>query len=207
MSGPWPIATIEAIPLGIPPGLDHMTASAWDSGIHPWPMEGISDDWQILTITGTSVGCGKTHLATAIFRELIEDADCGLFLRKPYSPTGTLPARWEAGPIWLSAPALAAALMPNGILDGKTHLVHESPLLLLDDLGTERDTPFARGAVIETVVARHAMGTRTILTTNLQGAGVVEYDSRLASRLMDRTRSIVVKLKGSDQRRRVTAIA
>ena len=85
--------------------------------------------------------------------------------------------------------------------DGFSALI-EAPLLLIDDLGTE---PMMRNITVEYLFTllneRNAGKRHTVVATNLSPAQIKErYGERVASRLLDRTSTIPVQLKGKDLR-------
>lgn len=57
--------------------------------------------------------------------------------------------------------------------------------LVVDDFGTEHESPFAKSLLFEVLASRHEEMLRTILTTNLDG---VALKKRLGERLADRIR-------------------
>jgi len=79
----------------------------------------------------------------------------------------------------------------------------ETPVLMIDDLGTE---PMYRGITVEYLFTllneRCAARRHTVIATNLTPAEIKErYGERVASRLLDNTRSMLIGMKGADLRR------
>jgi len=72
--------------------------------------------------------------------------------------------------------------------------IKEVPLLILDDLGVEQSTPWARAKLDEIIDYRYIRWEKTVLTTNLAPA---KLQDRIASRLQE---GIVVVLEGGDYR-------
>ena len=74
------------------------------------------------------------------------------------------------------------------------------PLLVVDDLGAEQVTDYARRQVTLIMEERHDRGLRTIWTSNktLQQLTELYGDDRLTSRLVERCE--IVRLAGPDQR-------
>jgi DNA replication protein DnaC len=112
-------------------------------------------------------GCGKTHLAAAIGHERIARGDLVLFvtvpdlldhLRSTYGPSS------EVG------------------YDDLFARLSESPLLILDDLGAENPSPWAREKLYQLLNHRYSLRLPTVITTNVE---VDLLDPRLRSRLMD----------------------
>ena len=71
------------------------------------------------------------------------------------------------------------------------------PLLVLDDLGAEKGTDWARERVFELVDARYNSLMPTIVTTNHD---IGAFDERLASRLLAKQTSTVAYFVGPDRR-------
>ena len=74
-------------------------------------------------------------------------------------------------------------------------------VLIVDDLGKQRDTDFAHDRLSTIFAARHAARLITIVTTNLSVDELGVWDSSIASRLFDRSMSITVPMHGPDFRR------
>lgn len=74
-------------------------------------------------------------------------------------------------------------------------------LVVLDEIGTERDLDLARAAICELIDERHAIGARTLMLGNLdRKAFDGRYDERTHSRLEQR--GLVVRLDDTVDRRR-----
>ena len=113
-------------------------------------------------------GSGKTHLAAAIANHR---ADQGF------------PALFVVVPDLLDY--LRAAFNPNSTqsLDRRFEEVRSAPLLVLDDLGTQSMTPWAREKLYQLFNYRYNAELPTVITTTLS---LEEMDERLRSRMMDR---------------------
>jgi DNA replication protein DnaC len=72
--------------------------------------------------------------------------------------------------------------------------IKEAPLLILDDLGVEQSTPWARAKLDEIIDYRYIRGEKTVFTTNLAPE---KLQDRVASRLQE---GIVVVLECGDYR-------
>lgn len=129
-------------------------------------------------------GAGKTHIAVSCLRACIEQGMAGFYLnvsryldvlRTSYEKT----SQQTFGEIF--QPALSW------------------PVLVIDDLGAERQTEWAREKVYEIVDARYSVGARTIACSNFAPE---TWDERVLSRLCDRARSAVVLLRTTDYRLR-----
>ena len=131
-------------------------------------------------------GVGKTHLAVAAAvarRDLGDDvyfstiANLLDHLRAAYSPD--------------SAVAHADLLMR----------ISSAQLLVLDDLGAERSTPFAEDKLLQIVNHRYEERLPTIITTSDRLSDIDAARPRIASRLLDRMVVTVLQLQGPDYRR------
>ncbi|MGD8244471.1 MAG: ATP-binding protein [Anaerolineae bacterium] len=124
-------------------------------------------DW--LVFTGT-YGCGKTHLAAAIANYRVSQGYPALFvivpdlldhLRATFNPTSSVS------------------------FDKRFEEIRRAPLIVLDDLGTESATPWAREKLYQIFDYRYNARLPTVITT----AGMVdEIDPRLATRMLDVSR-------------------
>ena len=134
------------------------------------------------------VGVGKTLLASAIGRE---------FARA--TRQRVLFVRW---------PATLHELQPGRLSDEQRETLERRlrtvPLLLLDDLGAERDeaSDFTRRTSLLVYEARGDAGLRTVITSNLSLDDLArqQADERLSSRIAGR--ADVVPVTGADQRLR-----
>jgi DNA replication protein DnaC len=120
-------------------------------------------DW--IAFSGT-YGCGKTHLAAAIANERVRSGEPALFvvvpdlldhLRSTYSPNSLTPS------------------------DKRFDQVRKSPLLILDDLGTESATPWAEEKLYQLFNYRYNARLATVITM----AKDVDLKPRLKSLILD----------------------
>jgi DNA replication protein DnaC len=126
-----------------------------------------------LVLTGT-FGCGKTHLAAAIANlQVASNRPAPMFvvvpdlldhLRATFSPTSAI------------------------TLDRLFDQVRSAPLLVLDDLGTESATPWAREKLFQLLNHRYSARLPTVITTSTE---IDKIDERLRSRMLDSTRCTV----------------
>jgi len=155
-----------------------------------WLAEGMG-----LTLTG-SVGTGKTHIAMGLVK-----LACCLGIETRFLTMaellGAIKATYDRDR--KGSPRRRESGTPDeaGLLDELASL----PLLVLDDLGTENPTPWARERLY-TLVNRRYLGQRpAIVTTNLT---LEELARRLGERTVSRLwgASLVINLRGRDYRER-----
>ncbi len=121
-------------------------------------------------------GSGKTHLAAAIANERMRRGDHVLFvvvpdlldyLRAAFSPQSSVP------------------------YDRRFEEVKRASLLVLDDLGTESATPWAREKLYQLLNFRYNAHLPTIITTSIP---LQDLDARIRTRIMDPRRCTVITL-------------
>lgn len=123
-----------------------------------------------LVLSGT-FGCGKTHLAAAIANQQT--------------------ARGRPTPMFVVVPDLLdhlrATFSPTSTttLDRVFEQVRTAPLLILDDLGTESATPWAREKLFQLFNHRYAGRLPTVITTTSSLEALDKSEPRLASRMKD----------------------
>jgi DNA replication protein DnaC len=134
-----------------------------------------------LVITGP-YGCGKTHLAAAIANYR---ADLGYL------------------PMFVSAPDLLdhlrATFSPLSpvTLDHRFEEIRTSPLLILDDLGTQSMTAWGREKLYQLINYRYLAELPTVITTP---EFKEEMDARLLSRMQDNRLSRIIALTAPSYR-------
>jgi len=113
-------------------------------------------------------GCGKTHLAAAIANRQIELGTEVFFTVVPDL-----------------LDHLRATFAPGGDVsyDDLFETVKASPLLVLDDLGTQSSTQWAQEKLFQIMNHRYTANLPTVITTN---EPIVHLDERLRARLEDR---------------------
>lgn len=136
---------------------------------------------------GGCIGSGKTRLACSVLNEWHRAHYSGLFA---------------------NVPLMLEQLQPHGDGDEQSALEHRlmlSPLLVLDDVGAEREraTDYTRRTLLLIYEARGAKGLRTIWTSNKALGELGEFmdgqgDSRLASRIVGRSTAVWIDCE--DQR-------
>ena len=123
-----------------------------------------------LLLTGQP-GCGKTHLAVAIINERLKQGKPAFF--------AFVPALLDH---------MRATFRPDS-LTGYDELFEEvkgTPLLVLDDLGSENSTPWAEEKLYQIIVHRHNAHLQTVITANYMSLQQLEEAKpRIRSRLSD----------------------
>lgn len=131
-----------------------------------------------------AVGTGKTHLAAAVLNRSIErgvDAiiwtvpDLLDYLREAFNPTSLV------------------------TYDQRFEDIRKVSVLVLDDLGTESATPWAREKLYQLSNHRYNAQLPTVITTNQDLDSI---DFRIRSRMLDRSLTRHVRLDGPDYRQR-----
>ena len=131
-------------------------------------------------------GCGKTHLAAAIANACVEKGRPVLFL--------TVPDLLDH---------LRATFAPSAPDDQVTpyqtrfHEIRRAPVLILDDLGTESGTTWAREKLYQIFNHRYNARLPTVVTTNHE---LEEIPMRIRSRLVDPDLSQIVSIRAPDYR-------
>jgi DNA replication protein DnaC len=140
-------------------------------------------------------GVGKTHLATATFVVMLPGA-----VVLPYNSPAVVSAAWVTVPDLL-AEFRATFGNRNGSTEEEVHKVYARyKLLLLDDLGAEKQSDWTGQAVYRIVSARLNACLPTIVTSNLSLEELDSVDPRLASRLAGMT---YLRMTGKDRRARM----
>jgi DNA replication protein DnaC len=134
-----------------------------------------------LVLWGT-FGTGKTHLAAAVANYRISAGEPAVFivvpdlldhLRSTFSPTSDV------------------------TYDELFETVRNTPLLILDDLGTQTSTAWAQEKLYQILNHRYNTALPTVITTNLSPD---EIEPRLRSRIGDGHLSTLCEIRGVDTR-------
>lgn len=150
-------------------------------------------------------GTGKTHLAVAIARELAAKKGCRVLFREQRQLLKEIQDTFDR------ASGRTGSEVVGDVLDAE--------LLVLDDLGAGRTTPWARDVLHDVIAQRYNDALPVILTSNrpIGESGVEELDEvtshreeltlheRLGDALMSRLHEMcfVVRIRGQDYRKGV----
>ena len=128
------------------------------------------------------LGCGKTHLATAVASRIIERGQAVLFVVVPDL-----------------LDYLRATFGPNSPVgfDERFEEVRSAPLLILDDLGTQSSTAWAQEKLFQILNHRYNARLPTVITSN---QSLEEIDHRIRSRMMDLDLAVLVTITAPDFR-------
>lgn len=134
-------------------------------------------------------GRGKTHCATATFREIFEHGSRAFW--RDCSQLVDQCRRWIANG-------------SDDLIDEELHRLRGADLVLFDDLGSERQTEYSVDVIDGIIRWRHARQRPMIVTSNRSLAGLVTpreqgglgRDPAIASRL----RGLTIHLEGPDMR-------
>ena len=128
-------------------------------------------------------GCGKTHLAAAIANRQIADGRPVLFVNTPDL-----------------LDHLRATFNPESAVsyDERFDQVRNSPLLILDDLGTQSHSEWAQEKLYQILNYRYNAKLPTVITTNLELEAI---EIRMRSRMVDPSLSQIVHIAAPDFRR------
>jgi DNA replication protein DnaC len=143
------------------------------------------------------VGVGKTHLAVAILRGLIEKGVPGLFCEY-----GSLLKEIQDSYNPVSLTSEMSVLAP----------VYEAEVLVLDELGASRPTEWVLDTMTQIISRRYNDKKLTIFTTNYvderQSHSVETLQDRIGARLRSRLYEMcdTVLIEGEDYRRRLNGI-
>src|SRR2546423_12578111 len=188
----------------IPPRYQHCTLANYDAGsseamwIAKREAQVVLDDFLVIDGRGLlligPVGVGKTHLAVAILRELIDRYQItGLFYQ-----FGALLRRIQDSYNPISQTSELKVLAP----------VFDADVLVLDELGASKPTDWVRDTMMQIINTRYNDKKLTIFTTNYLDGRRSERDETLEDRIGVRLRSRLyemcktVHIEGEDYRKK-----
>jgi DNA replication protein DnaC len=130
-------------------------------------------------------GNGKTHLAAAIANRVARKGEVVLFISVPDL-----------------LDHLRGTFSPSSVIryDRRFSEIKTSPVLVLDDLGTESATPWAREKLYQLLNHRYISRLPTVITS---ATPIKKLDPRLESRMMDESRSTFFVLKAPSYRGKI----
>ena len=130
-------------------------------------------------------GNGKTHLAAAIANRVAQRGEVVLFISVPDL-----------------LDHLRGTFSPSSSVryDRRFSEIKKSPILVLDDLGTESATPWAREKLYQLLNHRYISRLPTVITS---ATAIKELDPQLESRMMDESRSTFFVLKAPSYRGKI----
>ncbi len=131
-------------------------------------------------------GVGKTHLAVAIARYAMEWHRMSAYFAVVPDLLDHLRSTFD--------PSSAAGY------DERFASIRSAPLLILDDLGTENATPWAREKLYQIINHRYSEQLPTIITTNVDLSAKGKIDERIYSRIMDHRLTEHVAIEADDFR-------
>lgn len=128
-------------------------------------------------------GCGKTHLAAAVANRQIAKGRPALFINTPDL-----------------LDHLRATFNPESAVsyDERFDQVRNSPLLILDDLGTQSHSEWTQEKLYQILNFRYNAKLPTVITTNLELEAI---EIRMRSRMVDPSLSQIVHIAAPDFRR------
>ena len=128
-------------------------------------------------------GCGKTHLAAAIANARLSHGQPVLFVNTPDL-----------------LDHLRATFNPESTVsyDERFDQVRNSPLLILDDLGTQTNSEWAQEKLYQILNYRYNAKLPTVITTNLELEAI---EIRVRSRMVDPSLAQIVHIAAPDFRR------
>ena len=130
-------------------------------------------------------GVGKTHLAVAIALATMEHHSQSIYFAVVPDLLDHLRATFD--------PTRGVAY------DDRFNSIRNAHLLVLDDLGTESTTPWAREKLYQLFNHRYNERLPTVVTSNQELRAI---DERIASRLLDSRLTRVIEIDAEDYRRR-----
>jgi DNA replication protein DnaC len=128
-------------------------------------------------------GCGKTHLAAAIANHQLAKGKPALFVNTP-DLLDHLRATYSPG--------------SSVSFDQQFEMMRTTPLLILDDLGTQSNTEWAQEKLYQIFNHRYNARLATVVTTNLELESI---EMRIRSRMVDPSLVQIIHIAAPDFRR------
>ena len=146
-------------------------------------VKGFKDNKANLLLIGTT-GTGKTHISTAIAREIIEQGYDVIYDSIHNIISDFEDDKFKSG---------------YSYTEQKSEKYLECDLLIIDDLGTEFSSQFTISCIYNLLNSRMNHGKATLISTNLSAEELSsKYEGRIYSRLVGR--STVLLFEGEDRR-------
>jgi DNA replication protein DnaC len=131
-----------------------------------------------------SCGVGKTHLAVAIAKYAMQWHQMSVYFAVVPDLLDHLRATFD--------PKSGSAY------DDRFTSIRNAPLLVLDDLGTENATPWAREKLYQIINHRYSEQMPTVITSNVE---LRKVDDRIVSRMLDHRLTQYIEIDAEDYRR------
>lgn len=131
-------------------------------------------------------GVGKTHLAVAIAQYAMDWHRMSVYFSVVPDLLDHLRSTFD--------PASGTAY------DDRFSTIRNAPLLVLDDLGTENATPWAKEKLYQIINHRYSEQMPTVVTTNVDLSAKGKIDERIYSRIMDHRLTQHVPIDAEDYR-------
>ena len=163
---------------------EHRALASTHAYVQRWSERERPDGWLLLM---GSCGVGKTHLAVAAAAERQNRGD-DIFFATVVDLLDQLRGAFSD-----DSPIAHADLLQR---------IRTAQLLVLDDMGSERHTPFAEDKLFQIINYRYEERLPTIVTTSAFPAELDSMRPRIASRLFDNMVVTMLMMEGPDYRRR-----
>jgi DNA replication protein DnaC len=138
-----------------------------------------------LVLLSNYYASGKTHLAAAIAQQRQQMGDTVMFVTVP-DLLDYLRTAYNPG------------VMMN--FDQRFNMVRNAPLLVLDNLGTESATPWAKEKLFQLIDHRYITNRPTVITT---AKPLEQIDARIQSRLVDQRVCRIIRIIAPDYPSRI----